>query len=104
MKTLVTILISTLLIFSSCLNSEEKKESEKSNPHTIILSKVVAYGNGVYYFPFKESEFGHSVSLFIQYHPDLQLTAMTGDQAAGQGRNRGYFAVFKKKQYPKMDK
>ena len=61
------------------------------------VSSPVDYGNGVYYFPVVDRHFGNALSAFIGARPELELVALTGNDAGLYGSNVGHFAVFRQK-------
>jgi hypothetical protein len=56
-----------------------------------------SYDNGVYYFDCTQANFGRSLSAFIIAHPELEVTAMTGNGTGIYGYDEGYFVVVRKK-------
>lgn len=46
------------------------------------------------YFDCQQSQFGRSLSRYLEDHPDAQVAAMTGDGTCAYGVDCGYFVVF----------
>jgi hypothetical protein len=53
------------------------------------------YKNGVLYFPCVEDAFGNGLSNYLQDHPDLEVTSMSGDGTGSSGYDHGYFVIMK---------
>lgn len=85
-ETIFALVVAVIILFIVFWDLGVKKKIETSD--------IVSYGNGVYYFPFTEEEFGKALSLFIQENPNLQLLSFSGDGTDGYGKDIGYFAVF----------
>jgi len=60
--------------------------------------EVINYGNGVYYFPYKEDEFGVELSLFFKDHRELEFVSFTSNNIGTAGRTVGYFVIFRTKE------
>jgi hypothetical protein len=76
--------------------------------------RMTDYGNGVYYFPSVEADFGNALSMFLQNHTNLEVGAIGGDVrrrvgsrntpltepdagACEYGATVGYFVTFREK-------
>lgn len=62
-----------------------------------VVTLPTSYENGVYYFDCTQANFGRSLAAFIAAHPELEVTAMTGNGTGTYGYDEGYFVVVKKK-------
>jgi hypothetical protein len=58
---------------------------------------VIEYGNGVYYFDCTSSKFGKTLSNFISSHPELEVSALSGEGVSGYGEDRGYWVITRPK-------
>ncbi|NTW13892.1 MAG: hypothetical protein HGA31_02580 [Candidatus Moranbacteria bacterium] len=58
---------------------------------------IIDYGNGVYYFPHTEADFGNALSKFRKDHPELRQTTAVGNGTGGAGSDIGYFVTFEKR-------
>lgn len=80
-----------LILATAC-----ERASDPENVGKPVMTGVIDYGNGVYYFPYTEAKFGNSLSQFLLQQTDLELVAMAGDGNGSHGSDLGYFAVFRK--------
>jgi hypothetical protein len=73
--------------------------SPASDPKNIgvVASAPIDYGSGVFYFHHTQANFSNALSAFLKNHPDLKVSAMTGDGSGGYGCDVGYFVVFEKR-------
>jgi hypothetical protein len=92
------LLVASLAILIGCDGAAKKENvAQRQVQQVQSVNKVVDYGNGVYYFPFLQSDFANELSAFIGQHPELELVAMTGNGNDLYGANLGYFTYFRKK-------
>ena len=92
MKNLV-LFMTVLLLACGC-------EKRASDLNAIAVETVVApidYGNGVYYIPATEAQFGKSLSHFIGTNTNKEIVSIAGDGSGGYGYDRGYFVVTREK-------
>lgn len=99
-KTLATLLVLVVVSLGAIgcgSNASDPKNVTSSNP-IVVTNRVVDYGNGVYYFTWRMKDFGNELSHFLKAHPDLEVTAMAGDDGnTAYGITVGYFVTFKPK-------
>jgi hypothetical protein len=96
-------------LFSACSDDKPKKTivGQDGKEYTVVdenakaVKKIIYYGNGVYYFNYTGGEFADGLSQFIGEHKNLELISFsgngTGKAAYEQGRDCGYFVVFREK-------
>ncbi len=96
---LTLVVVSMAFFLVGCENdaSDPKNVDAKNIPAAETSAGVLCYGNGVYYFPYTEAEYGNALSRFIKDHPELELVDATGDGHHASGIDRGYFVVFRNK-------
>lgn len=87
------IVLVLIVAVSGCNNSANDPSSVGHGP----TNEIVAYGNGVYYFPYIGAKFGNSLSTFLESHTELEVVAMTGNGRGAYGTEIGYFVVFRPK-------
>jgi len=97
---LLVMLLGSLFVFG-CGSAANK---DNVTVASATPSRIVDYGNGVYYFPNAEADFSNTLSYFIEKHPELELVSMAGDDTATSGFTCGYFVVFRGKQAEKTEK
>ncbi|MDO8669543.1 MAG: hypothetical protein Q7K65_04585 [Candidatus Buchananbacteria bacterium] len=99
-KYLALVIIVVIIVCSGCndaANPGNVAYNDMAIHPPIGINAVVNYQNGVYYFPFTESEYGNALSLFNAIHPELEVTAMSPNDTGGYGRTVGYFVTFRVK-------
>jgi hypothetical protein len=78
-----------------------KVRNSQNGSSEVKFTEIMDFGNGVYYFPYIRENFGNSLSNFIGNHPELEYVNSTGDGTGGggyeNGRDMGYFVVFREK-------
>ncbi|MEK7653951.1 MAG: hypothetical protein AAB345_01555 [Patescibacteria group bacterium] len=98
------LLVITAVAFACLVGCMEDKAANVSNVASAYssTSKIVDYGNGVFYFPYTEAEFGNALSAFLKEHPEWELVTFDGnpDKNKKAGWLFGYFVGFRKKQLP----
>ncbi len=89
-----------LFLFSSC-----GKADAASNPYEIksdakdkdgATKKPTSYGNGVYYFPSKGTEFAASLAHFLDSDSTIAVETMAAELTVN-GNEAGFIVVMKKK-------
>jgi hypothetical protein len=96
MKKFVLCLILVFGIFAIAGCEDDKPASDVKNVGMTSI-RPLDYGNGVYYFPSSQANFGNALSAFIAANQDIELTSMASDDSSGYGHTTGYFVVFKVK-------
>jgi hypothetical protein len=92
-KLVLAIAILAVALFTAC-------DPVASDPEAISKVTVMTplnYGNGVYYFPCWEAQFGKSLSDFIDRNPNLEFVSMAPNDRVSHGYTTGYFVVFREK-------
>lgn len=84
-------------IFAGCVNDPINPANVVNGNEDGLISRVVDYGNGVYYFPMTNADFGNALSSFIEKHPELELVAVTENGTGFNGYDLGYFVVFQER-------
>ena len=73
--------------------------TDPSNPKNVaktqVITTVVNYRNGVYFFPYTGAGFGNALSTFIETHKNLEFVSFSEEQFGG---TVGWFVVFKGKE------
>lgn len=87
------------LVVLACLSLLVAGCDSARNPKNVkrVVTSEINYGNGVYYFPYTESDFGNALSSFIQEHPEYEVVSMASNGTTAYGVNQGYFVIVKKK-------
>ncbi len=86
----------------------EVKDNRAGNPtnvarsSSLVFDDVLDYGSNVYYFPMRGASFGNELSRFLSLYPDLEVSAIAGDDTGFQGSTAGYFVTFKSKTPPQQ--
>lgn len=93
-RSVVLIISGVFLLLTACDSAANKNHAQSTTPG---ITRIVDYSNGVYYFDYTKASFANALSGFIKEHPELELSALTGDGTCGYGADAGYFAVFKQK-------
>ena len=83
-----------VVIISACNRSRYNDPANEKNIGMTTFS-VVAYGNGVYFFPAEGAKFGNALSDFIGKNKSLELVSMASSER--HPKTEGYFVVFKEK-------
>lgn len=94
MKNVFFFAVIAVLALTSCSNASEGFDT---SIQTLETSKIVDYGNGVYYFKCTTKNFGTNLSLFLS-DSTKTLISITGDATsmANHGADNGYWVVVKK--------
>ena len=77
-----------------CVGCEDNTQFNPKGP--IAASKVMNYGNGIYYFPYKGRDFPQVLEAYSTDN-ELEIVSITGDGTGPQGYDRGYYVIMKKK-------
>lgn len=82
-------------------------DSPAADPKKVVtnaeVSAVVDYGEGVYYFPYVQQNFGNALASFLHKNPSLQVSAIAGEGAGIDGIDVGYFVVCRTKTITESD-
>ncbi|TSC83276.1 MAG: Uncharacterized protein G01um101419_106 [Parcubacteria group bacterium Gr01-1014_19] len=90
------VLIIFMVIAGLIIGIKQAADSRR-NVKDVPLSeiRVVDYRNGVYYFDSTEANFANALSKFISEHPELEFISAVADGTGDEGKDIGYFVVFK---------
>jgi hypothetical protein len=106
MKIFVSVVVVIVaLSFVGCRGSYDwvhKRDFTKQADRSELVGKTdvvspIDYKSGVYYFPCVRAIFANSLASFLSEHPELKVTAMSGDATYGYGHDQGYFVVLSPK-------
>jgi len=95
-------LLSILLVLF-CVSCDSPAADPKKVVTNAEISSVVDYGEGVYYFPYIQQNFGNALASFLRKNPSLQVTAIAGNGALGYGADMGYFVTCQTKTVAESD-
>lgn len=85
------VLVAALIYF---VISRTNSSSSAGNTENVRQSAgtPLDYGNGVYYFPFTEADFGNALSAYLEQNPETRPSSIVPDK--DHTYVRGYWVVF----------
>ena len=94
---ILAVLVVSIAVIPGCsLNGSDPRNAD--NVGASSPNAVVDYHNGVYFFPYRGSEFGNTLSHFIAQHPHLELASIAPySTPVDYAEIKGYFIVFREK-------
>ncbi len=77
-----------------CVGCEDNTQFNPKGP--IAASKVINYGNGIYYFPYKGRDFPQVLEAYSTDN-ELEIVSITGGDGIGPQGYGGHYVIMKKK-------
>lgn len=90
---IIVIAVTIFAFWYTLFRGNAAADPQNVNSATANTSKVVVYGEGVYYFPFVGADYTNALVRFKSDHNELRYVSATPD-IYGSGMIRGYFVTF----------
>ena len=92
MKRFLLLIVPTLFLLAACDQAADPK-NVVGYDNTVQGNMFVDYGNGVFYFPYTEADFGNKLAQFRKQHSEWHIVAVTGNGTGYNGVDQGYWVI-----------
>ncbi|MFA5013265.1 MAG: hypothetical protein WC520_01735 [Candidatus Paceibacterota bacterium] len=90
-------IVAIILLAALCIGCTDKSPANSpANSNNVLASPLGGapyYGNGVYYFPFTDANFGNQLAGVLKQRVELKILASALD-VEGSGVEHGYWIIF----------